>query len=112
MVKMEICFDSKDQISKLSDSSLIAYRIRKAGRGAFRVQRSKPNSGGGGGAQAFPPACKEISSVANGSFLPPAQGSCEAPTASSSLLPESLFSAEGKFIEPTSTDHAAPSESE
>ncbi len=112
MVKMEICSNSENQISKLSDSSFIAYRIRKAGRDAFRVRRKKSSSGGGGGAQALPPARKEILSVTNGSFLPLAQGSCEAPTAPSSLLPESLFNAEGKLVGPMSMNHAAPSESE
>ncbi|CAK9868600.1 unnamed protein product [Sphagnum jensenii] len=114
MVKMEICSDSEDQISKVSDSSLIAYRIRKAGRGMFRVQRkiAKSNPGGGSGAQALPPAHKEISSAANGSSLLPAQGSCEAPTTPSSLLPESLLSSEGKLVGLTSVDHAAPNESE
>lgn len=112
MVKMEICSDSEDQISKLSDTSLIAYRIRKAGCGAFRVWRNKPSFGGGGSAQALPPASKEITSAAHGSSPLPAQGSCEAPTAPSSLLPESLLSAEGKLVGPTPADHAAPSEAE
>jgi len=99
MVKMEICSDSKEQISKLSDSSLIAYRIWKAGRGAFRVRRKKPSFGGGSGAQALPPAGKEILSVANGSSLLPAQGSCEAPTAPSSLLPEACSARMGSLLD-------------
>jgi len=37
MVKKDFCYDSEDQTSKLSDSARIAFRIRKAGRGAFRV---------------------------------------------------------------------------
>ncbi|CAM6016024.1 unnamed protein product [Sphagnum balticum] len=76
----------------------------------FRVWRNKPSSGGSGGVQALPPASKEITSATHGSSPPPLQGSCEAPTASSSLLPESLLSVEGKLVGPTPADHAAPSE--
>jgi len=78
----------------------------------FRVRRKKPSSGGGGDVHVLPPVRKEISSAANGSSLPPAQGSCETPTAPSSLLSENLLSVEGKLVGPTSADHATPNESE
>jgi hypothetical protein len=78
MVKMEICFDSEDQqISKLSESSLIAYRIRKAGcdtRLKFgKFKSNKPSFGGGGSAKVFPPTSKEVPSATNGSSNLPTQ---------------------------------------
>ncbi|CAK9858308.1 unnamed protein product [Sphagnum jensenii] len=117
MVKMEICSDSKDQhISKLNESSLIAYRIRKVGRGARlrlgKFKSNKPNVGGGGDAKFFPLASKEVSSATNGPSDPPAQGPCEAPVAPSNLLPESLFSKNGKNVGQALADSAALSESE
>jgi hypothetical protein len=117
MVKMEICSDSEDQqISKLSESSMIAYRIRKAGCGARlglgKFKSNKPSSGGGDGTKAFPPTSKEVSSAINGSSYPPAQGSCEAPATPSILLPESLLSKKGKNVRQTSADPATLSESE
>jgi len=115
MVKMEICSDSEDQqISKLSESSLIAYRIQKAGRGARlglkKLKSSKLSSGGGGDAKFFPPASKEISLATNGSSEPPAQGSCDALATPSSLLPESLLSKKGKIIGQALADPAALNE--
>jgi hypothetical protein len=99
MVKMEICFDSEDQqISKLNDSSLIVYRIRKVGHGArlgFRKFKSnKSSSGGGNGTKVFCPTSKEASSATNGLSEPPAQDHYKILLAPSSLPPESLLSKE------------------
>jgi hypothetical protein len=65
MVKMEICSDSEDQqISKLNESSLIAYRIQKVGRdarlGFGKFESNKPSSSDSD-AKVFPPTNKEIS---------------------------------------------------
>jgi hypothetical protein len=117
MVKMEICSDSEDQqISKLNESSLIAYKIQKAGRGARlrfgKFKNNKPSSGGGGSAKVFPLASKEVSSATNRSFDPPAQDSCEAPAASSTLLLENLLNEKGKNARQTPADPAALNKSE
>jgi hypothetical protein len=117
MVKMEICFDSEDQqISKLSESSLIAYRIRKAGcdtRLKFgKFKSNKPSFGGGGSAKVFPPTSKEVPSATNGSSNLPTQDSCETPATSSTLLLESLLSKKGNNAGQAPTDPAALSESE
>lgn len=113
---MEICFNSEDQqISKLSQSSLIAYRIQKVGRDAHlglgKFKSSKPSSRGDGGAKFFMPASKEVSLATNGSFEPPAQGSCDAPAVSSSFFPESLLSEKGKIVGQALVDPATLSES-
>jgi hypothetical protein len=93
MVKMEICSDSEDQqVSKLNESFLMAYRIQKVwrsarlGLGKFKCNKSNPS---GGGAKALPATSKEISSTTNGSFDLLAQSSCEAPSTPNTLLPES-----------------------
>jgi hypothetical protein len=115
MVKMEIYFDLEDQISKLNETSLIAYRIRKVGHGVRlgfgKFKSFKPSSSGGVGAKAFPPASKEVSSATNGPFLPPAQGSCEALTAPSCLPLESSLSEKGKNTGQAPAYLATPSES-
>jgi hypothetical protein len=115
MVKMEICSDSEDQqISKLIESSLIAYRIRKAGRderlGFKKFKSNKLSSGGDDGAKTFPPTSKEVSLATNKSSDSPVQGSCEAPAAPSTLLPESLLSEKGKSIGQASADLVALNE--
>ncbi|CAM6014430.1 unnamed protein product [Sphagnum balticum] len=117
MVKMEICSDSEDQqISKLSESSLIAYRIRKAGccvrLGFGKFKSNKSNFSGSGGAKAFPSASKEVSSATNGSYDLLVQGSCKALAASNILLPESLLSERGKNVGQALMDPAALSELE
>jgi len=103
MVKMEICSDLEDQqISKLSESSLIAYRIRKVRRdarlGLRKFKSSKPSSRGGDGTKFFLSASKEVSSVTNGSSEPPAQRllrcSCRAE-----------LSPSGKFAQRKRKDH-------
>jgi hypothetical protein len=58
MVKMEICSDSEDQqIFKLNEYSLIAYKIQKAGHGPHlgfeKFKCKKPNPGGNVGAKDF-----------------------------------------------------------
>jgi hypothetical protein len=106
---MEICSNSEDQqISKLRESSLIAYRIRKARRGARlglgKFKSSKPSFGGGGGGKFFPPTSKEVLSGTNGSSKPPAQGSYNAPATPSFLLPEGLLNEKGKIVGQASAD--------
>jgi hypothetical protein len=113
---MKICSDSEDQhISKLNESSLIAYRIRKAGRGVRlgfgKFKSNKPSSGGGVGAKVFRPASKEDSSATNGLFEPPSQDHCKVLLAPSSFLPESLLSKKRVNAGQAPTDLAAPSES-
>jgi hypothetical protein len=117
MVKMEISSDSEDQqISKLSETSLIAYRLWKAGRGVRlgfeKFKSNKPSSKGGGSAKVFPPTSKEVSSATNESSDPPAQDSCEAPAAPSTLLLESLHIEKGKNTGQAPTNPAALSKSE
>jgi len=117
MLKMEICSDSEDQqISKLSESFLIAYRIQKAGRdvrlGLRKFKSNKPSFGSGSGAKAFSPASKEVSLATNGSSDLLEQGSCEIPAASSTLLPESLPNKKRKNVRQVPTDLVAPNKSE
>jgi hypothetical protein len=117
MVKMEICFDSEDrQISKLSKSFLIAYRIRKVGRGVRlglrKFKSNKPSSGDSGNVKAFFLASKEVLSATNGSSDSPEQGSYEALAVPSTLLPESLPNKKGKNIGQALVDPAAPSKLE
>jgi len=95
---------------------LIAYKIRKVGRGARlglgKFKSIKSSSGGDGGAKTFPPTSKEASSATDGSSDPPMQGSCKALAVPSTLLLESLFSEKGKNVGQTPADSTALSESE
>ncbi len=111
MVKMEICSKFEDQqISKLNEFSLVAYRIRKAGHdvrlglGKFKCNKLNPSSGHI--AQVPFPTSNEISFITNESSDPLAQGSCEAPFAPSTSLPGSLLSKGGKNTSQTSIDLA------
>jgi len=115
MVKMEICSDSEDQqISKLNESSLIAYRIRKVGRGARlgfgKFKSKKLNFDGNVGAKDFRPANNEASSATNGSFEPPAHDHRGAFLAPSSLISESLLIKKEGDAGLAPTDPTAPSE--
>jgi hypothetical protein len=109
MVKMEICFDLEDQqTSKMNEAFLLAYKVRKAGRGVcLGFGKFKPSSVGG--AKAFPPKSKK---VAFGSVSPsasPTRCSSEAPVASNPFPPENLLSS-GKEVDAEPEDPAATSE--
>jgi len=80
--------------------------------GLGKFKNNKPNSGSGGSAKVFPLTSKEVSSATNGSSDPPAQGSCETPSAPSILLPKNLLSEKGKNVGQASADPAAFRESE
>ncbi len=115
MVKMKINLESEDlQISRLNEFFLMADKIRKAGCGArqglgkFKCSKANPSSGGG--ARTFSPTSNEISSIANGSSDPPAQGSCEAPSVPNTFLPISLLSKGGKNTNQVLTDLATLSD--
>jgi hypothetical protein len=112
MVKMEICSNPEDrQISKLNEYTLIAYRIRKAGRGVLRVRRIQTNPGGGVDAKTFLPANKEVSLATNGSFEPPSLDRCGALLAPSSPSPESSIRNQEAIVSHAKADPAALSES-
>jgi hypothetical protein len=112
MVKMEICSDPYDQhISKLNETSVIAYRIRKARCGVHSgFGKFKPRSGSGGGAKVFLPVSKEVLFGTNGSFVLPVQCSSETLAAPSTLLLESLLS-KGKNTNAALEDPVATSDS-
>ncbi|CAK9221445.1 unnamed protein product [Sphagnum troendelagicum] len=111
MVKTKFYYDSEDLTSKLSDSARIAFRIRKAGRSAFRVRRKQPNPNGGG-ASASPPERKDLPSAAFGSSLPLVEGSREAPNMPNSLPLGNLLSTVGITVGATLAAHAAPNDTE
>jgi len=116
MIKMEICSDSEDkQISKLNESSLIAYRIQKAGHGARlgfeKFKSNKSSFGGGNGTKVFRPASKEASSATNRLSEPLVQDHCEVLLAPSSLIPESLLRKKGANASQAPMDPAALSKS-
>jgi len=101
MVKMKINSEFEDlQISRLNEFFLVANKIRKAGRGAQqglgKFKCSKLNPSGGDGARTSSPTSNEISSIANGSSDPLAQGFREAPSVPNTFLPRSSLSKGGK----------------
>jgi len=116
MVKMEICSDLEDQqISKLNEHSLIAYRIRKARCGARlwlgKFKCKKPNPSGDIGAKALRLGSKEASAATNGSFEPSMQdhrGTLWEPSSSS---PESSLRIQETNVGLAPTDPTTPSES-
>ncbi len=85
---------------------------RDARLGLGKFKSNKMSFGSGGGAKGFFLASKEVSSATNGSSDLLEQGSCEAPAAPSTLLPESLPSKKGKNVGQVPTDLVAPSKSE
>ncbi len=112
MVKMEICSDSEDQqIFKLNEYSLIAYKIWKAGRdarlgfGKFKSKKSIPSDGAG--AKAYRPASKEDSSATNGSSEPLAHDHHEALLVLSSPTPKSSLRKQEVNAGLASADRAA-----
>ncbi|CAK9215899.1 unnamed protein product [Sphagnum troendelagicum] len=111
MVKMKINSEFEDlQISRLNEFFLVADRIRKAGcgtrQGLGKFKCNQPNPSGSGGARASFSTSNEISSIANGSSNPPAQGSCEAPSTPSTSLSGSSLSKGGKNASQAPTDPA------
>jgi hypothetical protein len=74
-------------------ASLLAYRVRKAGRSVrLGFRNPKPSPGDGGSAKALLLGSKESSFVANGPSTLVAHGSSEARNAPITLLSESLLS--------------------
>ncbi|CAM6062820.1 unnamed protein product [Sphagnum tenellum] len=116
MGKMEICSDLEDQqISKLNEYSLVALRIRKAGRGArlgfgkFKCRKS--NLGGNVGAKAHRPESTEPSSATNGSYEASAHDLRKSLPAPSSPSPESSANLRETNAGLVQTDPVALSES-
>ncbi|CAK9208953.1 unnamed protein product [Sphagnum troendelagicum] len=116
MGKMEICSDLEDQqISKLNEYSLVALRIRKAGRGArlgfgkFKCRKS--NLGGNVGAKAHRPESTEPSSATNGSHEASAHDLRKSLPAPSSPSPESSANLRETNAGLVQTDPVALSES-
>ncbi|CAK9271392.1 unnamed protein product [Sphagnum jensenii] len=115
MVQMKINSESEDlQISRLNEFFLVADRIRKArrdarqGLGKFKCNKSNPSDGGGTRASSL--TSNEISSIANGSSDPPAQGSCEAPSVPSTFLSGSSLNKGGKNASQALADPATLSD--
>jgi hypothetical protein len=96
------------QISKLNEFFLVADKIRKAGRGAWQGlgKFKKPNPGCGS-ARFLAQTRNEDTPFTNGSFALSVQGSCEALEVSSSSIPKSPFSNEGKIETQAPKDLAA-----
>jgi len=94
MATMEICSDPEDQqTSKMHETSLLAYRVRKVGRSVrLGFGKPKPSPGDGDGAKALLLGSKENSLIANGPFVLVAHGSSEACNAPITLFSRSLFS--------------------
>jgi hypothetical protein len=92
MVKMEICSDPEDQqTSKMNEASLLAYKVRKAGRDVrLGFGKFKPSSIDD--AKAFPPKSKKVVLGSDSPFVSPTQCSNEAPVALSLFPSESLLS--------------------
>lgn len=90
---MEICSDPEDQqTSKMHKASLLAYRVRKAGRSVrLGFGNPKPSLGGSGDAKALLLGSKESSFVANGPSALAAHGSSKARNVLITLLSESLL---------------------
>jgi hypothetical protein len=116
MVKMEICSNLEDQqISKLNEYSLVAYRIWKTGRdarlGFGKFKSKKLNLGGGVGAKALRPECKDVPSATNGSFEPSTHDHRGSLLAPSSSTPESSLRIQETNADLASTNPTAPNES-
>jgi hypothetical protein len=116
MGKMEICSDLEDQqISKLNEYSLVALRIRKAGRGARlgfgKFKCRKPNLGGIVGAKAHRPESTEAPPATNGSSEASAHDHRESLPAPSSPSPESSANLRETIAGLAPTDPAALRES-
>ncbi|CAK9253726.1 unnamed protein product [Sphagnum jensenii] len=116
MGKMEICSDLEDQqISKLNEYSLVALRIRKAGRGARlgfgKFKCKKPNLGGNVGAKAHRPESTEAPSATNGSYEASSHDHRKSLPAPSSPSPKSSANLRETITGLAATDPAALRES-
>ncbi len=88
----------------------MAYRIRKAGRGAcLGFVKFKPSFGEGYGTKVFLPISKKALNDTNRSSVLPMQCSSEALVVPNTFFPESLLS-KGKNVNVTPEDPAATSE--
>ncbi|CAK9859571.1 unnamed protein product [Sphagnum jensenii] len=116
MGKMETCSDlDEQQISKLNKYSLVALRIRKAGRGTRlgfgKFKCRKPNLGGNVGAKAHCPESTKVLSATNGSLKASAHDHRKSLPAQSSPSPGSSTNPREMIAGLAPTDPAALSES-
>jgi hypothetical protein len=106
MVKMEIYSDPEDQqISKMNEASLLAYKVRKAGH-RERLGFGKFKLSSGSGTKVFPPESKKIAFGTGSFFVPPLRCSNEALAAPNFFPSESLLS-NGKKADVEPEDSAA-----
>jgi hypothetical protein len=109
MAMMDICSDLEDwQTSMMHEASLLALRVRKAGRSAcLRLGNPNPSSSGGGGAKALSFGSKEFSLVAKGTSVFSAHGANEGLKEMDILASERLLNkgklAAAKPVEPAKT---------
>jgi hypothetical protein len=109
MAMMDICSDPEDQqTSTMHEASLLALRVRKAGRSArLGLGNPNPNSGSGGSVKALSFGSKEVSLAAKGTSILSVYGTNEGSKETDILASERLLN-KGKVtaagpVEPDTT---------